>query len=227
MYEKRILLFLDILGFKDFIKNRTQPEVLKVLEKIKSLDGTKDYQPSRRVTQFSDCLCISYDHNEQSNVFDLISDIEFLIIDLIQQDTLVRGAITFGELHHDDKFIFGPALNNAYELESKIIKYPVVTLSDDIVGLARNFPGSAHDGAWEEDFIKQGLLELPTDQNTYWFINYLSKIRLLAIGVQPNDLNSYKLRLQKIINNGLNNPCQKIVDKYSWLQTQLNKNWNL
>jgi hypothetical protein len=36
----------------------------------------------------------------------------------------IRGGITIGELVHNNDVVFGPALNRAHELESKVAEYP-------------------------------------------------------------------------------------------------------
>jgi hypothetical protein len=45
---------------------------------------------------------------------------------------LIRGAITIGDIVHDDSIVFGPALNRAYELESQQAIYPRIILDPDV-----------------------------------------------------------------------------------------------
>jgi hypothetical protein len=40
----------------------------------------------------------------------------------------IRGAVTVGLIHHDEHIVFGPALNRAYELESKVAIYPRILI---------------------------------------------------------------------------------------------------
>jgi hypothetical protein len=44
---------------------------------------------------------------------------------------LVRGGIAKGQLHHTAKVVFGPALIEAYRLESQIAKFPRILLDRD------------------------------------------------------------------------------------------------
>ena len=41
---------------------------------------------------------------------------------------LFRGGVTVGDLVHEDEAVFGPGLNRAYYLESKIAMYPRIVL---------------------------------------------------------------------------------------------------
>src|SRR5260370_5397384 len=41
---------------------------------------------------------------------------------------LMRGGVTVGDVIHEDEAVFGPGLNRAYYLESKIATYPRIML---------------------------------------------------------------------------------------------------
>lgn len=47
----------------------------------------------------------------------------------------MRGAVTVGAIHHDQHIVFGPALNRAYELESKVAFYPRILIDTPSVEL--------------------------------------------------------------------------------------------
>jgi len=57
----------------------------------------------------------------------------FLTNSLIDYGFIIRGAITIGDLYHDERIVFGPALNQAYEIESTIANYPRVIVDKRIV----------------------------------------------------------------------------------------------
>jgi hypothetical protein len=48
---------------------------------------------------------------------------------LAQAGLFARGAITFGPFYADEEFVNGPALNEAYKLESQAANYPRVIFS--------------------------------------------------------------------------------------------------
>jgi hypothetical protein len=51
---------------------------------------------------------------------------------------LTRGGIAVGNLHHKNGILFGPAMNEAYELESQLAVYPRIVLSKDVQTHLRN-----------------------------------------------------------------------------------------
>lgn len=61
----------------------------------------------------------------------------------------LRGAVTIGLLHHDEDIVFGPALNRAYELESRHAIFPRIILDpacaelfetgDELIGFDQEF----------------------------------------------------------------------------------------
>ena len=90
--------------------------------KIADDDGI--FHKSQRITQFSDCIVVSYRVDEESAVFWLLTEIAFCVIDLVERGFLLRGALTVGDMLHTAKHVVGPAMVEAYELESKVAKFP-------------------------------------------------------------------------------------------------------
>jgi hypothetical protein len=84
---------------------------------------------SRRVTQFSDCVVVSYLDGDFFGWMNIIGDVFRLQLSLIHYGFLIRGAVTVGDLFHNDDLCFGPALTEAAELE-KLAMYPRVILTD-------------------------------------------------------------------------------------------------
>ena len=72
-----------------------------------------------------------------AGVFYLLTDVTFAIIDLAIKGFIVRGAITLGKLIHTNKYLVGPAMIHAYELESKVAKYPRVLVDAKLISVAR------------------------------------------------------------------------------------------
>src|SRR5690606_10023546 len=150
----RIVLFLDILGFKNIIDDTVNKEndveekiefLYKNLNDIRGflLERLKSkytfYRPGRnysiKVTQFSDSIIISFLNDNNETLSELIRTIQELIIRQINNKILCRGAISYGKLIHENKVIFGPALNDAYETETKASIYPRIILDKSIIEL--------------------------------------------------------------------------------------------
>lgn len=159
-YEERIILFLDFLGFKEIVEgtvgNPTNLEVLLgAIDRLYQIgDDDKDLYASVSATTFSDSVVLSYAVREQSAVFYLLLDIAFAIIDLAIRGFLVRGAVTIGELVHTEKYLVGPAMVKAYEMESKEAKFPRVLLDPRLVEIARKAHADHHDPEDEAAYVK-------------------------------------------------------------------------
>lgn len=138
VYERRYCLFFDVLGFRNKVSKRTAKNIHDILQEIRKSHNYREvygeYTPessfsSRRVTQFSDCVVVSYLKGDFIGWMNIIKDIFVLQLNLLRHGFLIRGAVTVGDLYHDDQFCFGPALIEAAELE-KLAMYPRVILTD-------------------------------------------------------------------------------------------------
>lgn len=84
-----------------------------------------------QITSFSDNVIIS-EPVEGPNFHLLLFRLGYMQVIASWSGLLIRGAITIGDLVHDDLVVFGPALNRAYELESQRAIYPRIILDPDI-----------------------------------------------------------------------------------------------
>jgi hypothetical protein len=62
-----------------------------------------------------------------------------LSMHLLSQGYFIRGAIVKGRLHHDDKMVFGEALVQAYDLETKVVQYPRIMILSDVAADAEKY----------------------------------------------------------------------------------------
>jgi len=162
-YEKRIVAFIDILGFKDLVKQSEGDN--SVLSKIDTLlnyffawgtgrQNEWDYRfiqyepdvqknkslyvvPNVRCTCFSDSLVVSipYDSSHLHQHFSvLVSNLAHIGSKFIQAGIPIRGGIAVGNLVHDTKgVIYGPAMIEAYQLEENVSIYPRIILSQKLI----------------------------------------------------------------------------------------------
>jgi hypothetical protein len=84
-----------------------------------------------RITTFSDNAVIS-EPVEGPNFHLLLFRLGYMQVIASWSGLLIRGAVTIGDIVHDDSIVFGPALNRAYELESQQAIYPRIILDPDI-----------------------------------------------------------------------------------------------
>jgi len=147
-YKRRIVAFLDILGWSEAIlaKKEDEGQATKILGKtLAQLKGIATHFNSLNqlmpkdmnwpgnpvMTQFSDSLVISTDDDQQGKEV-LQNVLLVLTSNLIPFGFLLRGGVTRGDLFHSDGLVFGPALIDAYKLESAVASTPRVILSKDL-----------------------------------------------------------------------------------------------
>jgi hypothetical protein len=135
MYERRVVLFLDILGFKKLIEEQREDLILSALEIPTSLkerypfDGKTEMQMSA----FSDSIVVSeVVKDDHIGVIRMVNYASHLWWRFFEKGVLTRGGISVGNVHHKNGILFGPAMNEAYELESQLAIYPRIVLSKDV-----------------------------------------------------------------------------------------------
>lgn len=104
-YEERLVLFLDILGFKELIKKTEKDEaflgrLVAAIDHIKQISHESEFYKTQRVTQFSDCIVISYRVNEPAAVFDLINSVGFMLIDCVFRGCRSLSSRQAGRVFH-------------------------------------------------------------------------------------------------------------------------------
>lgn len=213
-YNKRLILFIDILGFKNFIEktdsNNEHAEIL--IEKFRMLvltirnrfyldpetelekEISKSPDATTSVTQFSDSVVISSDFNVAEEFERLILDIVSIINSGYFYGFIFRGSVTYGKIIHDSKRLFGPGFNKAFELEKDEAKYPRVIIDKSALNLTMI--------DYNSDILRE-TLKIDTDGATY--IDPFYKINSSILNKIENILNK---------NSGCI-PC--IKEKYDWL----------
>jgi hypothetical protein len=233
-YDKRITVFLDILGFKQIIRNTEdkngidnedkiaflEETILKIRELL-DIDNANGHQAkSKQITQFSDSIVISFKENEESEVFYTLSDIQTLIINLTLRGIICRGGISYGKLIHNDKMIFGPALVEAYETESKAALYPRIILDKTIIDIGKKHH-AIHHGEIDEKLAIKKILNQDTDDMFY--IDYFSKAQG-ELDDPEYDMPTYIEKLREIIEQGIKDgkKAPDIKVKYNWMKNKFN-----
>lgn len=223
-FENRICVFLDILGFKDHLDQAaTDPKYVKRIsgafacvndhlrERIRGLK-------SRRLSQYSDCVTISYRIDEPSSAYYLLSELQHLQIALAGRGFLVRGGVTVGPLVHDAGQLFGPAQVRAYELESTKAVYPRILVDDQVIEMARKSPAPHHNADDEERYLR-GIVHTDFDKQLY--IGYTTVKSIVDVaGADPEDYSGYIARVLKIVEEGLKSADPRILAKMLWLYSK-------
>lgn len=175
-YDKTLVSYIDVLGFKDIPEKRGSEEVFQVLGKMKwNLEsGGRVHYRNDEIIQiyksfnFSD-LIVRATRVEADADFGKILDWELFHLSenqlfLALEGILVRGGLSVGNLFIDPKasIVFGPAMVKSYKLESEYAVYPRIVMDRDLVWEAEETGSIAQ---WR-DFCSRG-------EDGAYFVNYL------------------------------------------------------
>lgn len=239
-YEQRIVAFIDILGFKALLDDTTDNKgnddeeainklisAYEAIRDIWDLDKKSDYldtksSDTKKVSIFSDCLVVSFEVDQPSEVFFTLLEIKWLIMRLISRRILCRGAVSIGKFIHTDNYLFGPALVEAYTLESKAAMYPRVILDHTVIEAGADNGSSHHSFSQEQEYV-QSLLEL--DSDGMYYIDYFFKAQS-ELDDPEYDFPEYINNLAEIIRKGLMSSSHHskadLRVKFSWMRERFN-----
>jgi hypothetical protein len=197
-YEEQFTAFIDFLGFSEVstrTDDTTRLKVLDLLLSLSALRGEFDLQSRAEesgkrslikpaISTFSDHIVISYPlqpiyaglgPGEHVPAFFIMIQFTQLLTSIaaaaLRIGFLVRGGATIGKLYHARGVVFGEALIDAFQIESRTSIYPRVVLSPQITSRPSWIENQAHiargnDGLYHLDYFKTLLLgaALPGDR---------------------------------------------------------------
>ena len=211
-YSHRVIAFIDVLGFGALVDStsnsppKSQAKTLKrisdaILWALEELDEFHTPLSDVVFTQFSDSFVLSCDAGQNSFALHDFTIAALSIIDcFLGSQLLLRGGITQGDLIHDDKLLFGPAMNRAYHLESKMARVPRIIMDPDLPQL--------------QDFSAFKNL-LARDDDQLLFVNYFHAWKRWFV------VPGYRLSLQKAIE--AMPQSEKLQEKRTWMARRYNE----
>ncbi|MBD2786583.1 hypothetical protein ID858_17865 [Xenorhabdus sp. DI] len=143
-YEDMVVIFLDILGSKEMSSFEEKYKVHCIfhesVKRSQELQHTEEKEHviyTRKLFSFSDCAYVFYKY--KPNIDESRKDINKLFqaalfntslmtLQLLNEGYLIRGGVTYGSAYFDDLSFFGPAVEDAYLLESKKANTPRVLI---------------------------------------------------------------------------------------------------
>lgn len=170
-----------------------------------------------RTTQFSDSIVISFPWIEEDNsIIAAFLWIKYLQVFLVMEhDVLLRGGITIGDIIHNEKMIVGPAMINAYILESKYALYPRVIIDSHVVPL---FEKTFERCRKNIHFNATTLINKDDDDNYYIdYFNFSEKDRIGTVQY----MNDYLGQLKLLVYENENNEDSRIRNKYLWMNNKI------
>ena len=220
MFSKKAVLFIDILGFRKIVQNCQEnpsniQNIYEVLTIIKThFSNFTDIQ----ILQFSDSIAISFKANDPGSVIAVIGGIQSLIKRLIIKGYLLRGGLTYGDIYHDSNVIFGPAMINAYDLESTLAIYPRIIIDKEIIEFGRKYL---------PDFFNENMTNyifnyVSEDNDEKYYIDYFDKGVETFWEITENE-KEFIHSLKQLIENGLKEEDKSVLRKYVWMKDKYNK----
>lgn len=227
VYKPSYVTFLDILGFKQFVTEHSADEVAKVLDIVQENALYED--DIKKIIDLESLVvsdAVIRGKGLEKNFGEAILQTELVSLVLIQirlvyNGIFIRGGVAIGYAYISPGRFFGPAYQEAYELESKTADYPRIVLADDVVDTFDEnetiLGGSGHGQAREE------LRQLITKrEDGVWFLDYLrasesecdDEYQFLAFIARHRDL--IKANLSKFA------ACPSVLRKYEWLKSYHN-----
>lgn len=214
-YEEKILVFFDILGFKEMVQKKYLNEPEKVKEILNTMHVLSNPAYSSQLIIFSDSVINILDINPKysehgQNFADylnvIINNIAKIQIQMfISYGVLIRGSIVIGDIFYEreNNLLFGPALINAYELESKYSIYPRFLIGKSIV----------------DRISEEKWLDVTEDVDGHYYIDVFKW--LVKLESEKHHLTKLKSKIEKEINMLGESPNLGVLSKYSWFLNKI------
>jgi hypothetical protein len=181
-YQKSLLTYFDILGFREMVGGALDPEQvakkLRVFSRVSQPERAEMERWQHTFSHFSDLAVRNVPikaHEElgveQGLLYWELLDLAYIQSRLAKDGTLIRGATTVGDIYVDERLIFGPALIRAYELERAVASYPRIILDSRVFDRLADSPELRMPGVTDQ--IKSLRTVLARDNDGTWFVDYL------------------------------------------------------
>ena len=222
VYSKRILAYIDILGFKDLTcRSVNDKELFDIIQKClgkmntyfendvvdRDFFNTCDFQ----CVQFSDTIVASIDSiDDKREVRVFFNKIMALILYLTYKGILSRGAIVYEYLYHNKDIIFGPGIIEAYFREQTRVFFPRIIIDDKVVDLMDeilldSYSSTDIDGVRYVDCMR-GFWKFDCKKNRKYH----------------NCIKAHLNKLYCVISNGVTSESLSVRQKYEWLRSKYN-----
>ena len=174
--EDQLTVFIDLLGFSEASGQADlalQTRVLALLVAIAGMraefsdqsdpitEATRAIRLRPTITTFSDHIVASYptarliakDENEALTLafLDVTHFVAKVAAAALLHGFLIRGGLAYGPLFHTSGVVFGPAMIEAYQLESRTAVYPRVVISPTLLERAKHAPILVHSPHFDHD----------------------------------------------------------------------------
>ncbi len=142
---KGLLLNIDILGYKEYIKSNNDEVInalIKRIDNFTSQSGKSKFygldMSKMLFRAFSDNFVFAYECElNYENVTNYLYSMKMIVSEFLLNGFLVRGSLVYGIVEYNKYVIFGETMLNAYLLENGH-HHPTIIVSDDIIDVCKN-----------------------------------------------------------------------------------------
>lgn len=225
-YENRIVIFIDIIGFKEFVNTQEVSNIAAFFAEFeKQVSEGEIRQHGAAYTQkaafmfFSDTIVISFlpelyvgrDGKYGSLLFNIQHYICEIQLHALKFNLLTRGSVSYGAIYHNSHTWFGPAILEAYKYEQEIAIYPRIVITPSLEKLIKEEISRDQ---------KQVSPVLSIDEDGVYFFDYLGWIH--AHSFDKNYTTAHAQVREIIQNNLARNLPDKALVKWRWLANYFN-----
>jgi hypothetical protein len=228
-YERSILTYTDILGFRELVATKTAGEISRAIRIAREVVQPRQFKSSipqlddDDFRNFSD-LCLIRRVIARKGKFSAIGQVHAQILHIVHvqsiliadEGILLRGGITVGDVALSYGQLFGPAVIRGFELEHEVAKFPRIVVGQEVLDeVKQNRALWIHDRETELKSIKDLLRR---DSDGEYFVDYLR-----VVESELDDPRQYAEFLKKhkaLIDQGLRRykANASVLPKYKWLR---------
>lgn len=230
-YDLRYVAFLDLMGFKSMVEQSIDNQIiLNNINVALSYIGNMQHDNyngimamvdlGKQVTAFSDSIIVSYDASMPGGGFHVLMDLVYICNDLLGVGIPVRGGVTVGQLIHDEQKCFGPAMIEAYLMESQKALFPRIIINQSVLEYDLTKSGEANTIEYEEEYLRRIIKVDPLDK--LLFLDYMKQWNEFD---EPEVYNEYIIKTREFIIKNLNMYAdnERLYPKYEWLKWYYNE----
>ena len=248
-YTDCLVSFIDILGFKSIVKNKSAEEIYKILEKLRNFTDASGrfktpYSSESPISEayaysISDAVVRVRPYKTTYRDGALFRELSYLVLaqtDLLNEGILIRGGLAIGKCYigsdNDNGFpVFGPALIKAYEAE-ECSKYPRIIVEKEVIEAfdkTEDFIAEQHkyNRDFETKMVAEFLKKEKEEEKEKYFIDYLLAFEH-EHGLSYTYFYFLKKHAELIRKNFLDNSdSPKVLEKLEWLKKYHNDKLNI
>jgi len=228
-YERSILTYIDILGFRELIATKTAGDISRSIRVVRETVEPRRFKTSIPeiaevdFRNFSD-LCIIRKPIAKKGKFPARGEVHSQILHMVHvqstllfdEGILLRGGITVGDVALSYGQLFGPAVIRAYALENQVARFPRIVVGTEVLEELKKNPALwVHD---RDTDIKATKSLLRRDFDGEYFVDYLRVIEeeLAERSQYPGLLEQHEEFIKRGLKRYKDN--ESILPKYKWLR---------